>query len=147
MIFMSSRRLLVLVVGSVQCVALAVAEPAIEKDPLLPRALNHTAINTQIRTGNAVLQMSNNWGRLSAGTRLTGTYRVEGGGLSICVENVNFPGGHREHAADGHCLARAIPASDAIIERGTNDHVIIPQAQPFRLYDLPLHWGMAGMDG
>lgn len=130
-------RMLVAVMASTQSLAPVMAEPSVSD--VAPRVLNETIINSDQKI-SAVFQLSRTWGRLPAGTRMVGMPRTKNGGLHVCVEVLVMPGKLPIRTEPGHCIAQAVPASGAIVERAPSGTVMVPQAQPFHLYDIPTSW-------
>ena len=131
---------LIATIASVVVTTLAMAEvPLKENASAFPEMLNEPVMSSD-QDGPAVFQVSQSWGKLLKGSRLIGKYHLHKDGLNVCVQKIFFADRQQENAEPGQCLAWAAPAPDAIILRKANGAFIVPHAQPFYLYDMPVEW-------
>lgn len=134
------RSALIFAIASVQTTALAMAEMPLKTDvSAFPKILNELVISSD-QDSAAVFQLSQSWGKLLKGSRLIGKPHLNNDELNICIQQIFFADRQQESAEAGQCLARAAPAPDAVILRKANGVLVVPEAQPFYLYDLPAAW-------
>jgi hypothetical protein len=131
---------LIAAIASVATTVLAMAEiPSKKSVSIFPEMLNEP-IMSDGQDDQAVFQISQSWGRLLKGSRLMGKYHLDNNGLTVCIQRIFFVDRREQNTVPGQCLAKGAPAPDAVIFRKANGTLIVPQAQPFYLYDMPAEW-------
>ncbi|EPY00966.1 hypothetical protein [Magnetospirillum fulvum] len=131
---------LIATIASMQITASAVAEmPSKMEMSAFPKMLNESTMSDD-QDGPAVFQISQTWGKFLKGSRLIGKYHLSEDGINICIQEIFLADRQKESVGHGQCLVRGAPTSDAVILRKANGTLVVPEAQPFFLYDVPPEW-------
>lgn len=131
---------LIAAIASMQITASAMAEmPSKMEMSAFPKMLNESIMSDD-QDGPAVFQISQSWGKLLKGSRLIGKYHLSKDGMNICIQEIFLADRQKESVGHGQCLARGAPTSDAVILRKANGTLVVPEAQPFYLYDMLAQW-------